>query len=138
MWLRVVGLVILAAALLAHIVKRRFPDLEFDWIGGVAASITILAAMMGSFALALWAAPPVIQITPKGLSRQHGQSPRWRLRSEMRSITIDTSEPTHPRLLIECVSKKPMECGIAPEVGLTVLAGFLRETLPELLVEEKQ
>ena len=138
MWLRLFSLVVLLTALLAHTVKRRFPDLEFNWVGAVAASFAILAAMMGCFALALWVGAPVIQITSKGLSRQHGQSPHWRLRSAIRSVTINTTDPLHPRLLIEAQDRHPLECGIAPEVSLGALADFLKETFPEVLVKEER
>jgi hypothetical protein len=138
MWLRIIAIVILLTALLAYAVKRALPDFEFQWGTHLALSIGGLVFALACFFAIHWLVPPIIGINAKGVSRQQGQSCAWRSRVDIRRITIDTTDPAHPRLNIEATAKKPLECGIAAKVSTPSLVSFLHATFPELVVEEKR
>ncbi len=137
-WLRIVAIVILLTVLLASAVKRALPDFQFDWAGRLAMSIGGLVLGLAGCLGAYWLIPPIIRVHAKGISRQQGQGASWRLRADIRRLTIDTTDPGRPRLSIEATGKKPFECGIATKVSVAALAAFLRATFPELAVEEKK
>jgi hypothetical protein len=137
MWLRIVAIVIPLTILLAYGTKRAFPNLEFDWVAALGGSIGIAIAMLALMTAILWFVPPIVSINCKGVFYQQGQSTRQRLRSDIRSITIDFTDPVRPFLHVE-TSKRPLECGIAPQISLQNLVQFLRGSFPELLVTEKR
>jgi hypothetical protein len=138
MWLRIVAIVILLTVLLAYGLKRALPDFEFDWAAQLAQSIGVMVLGLVCFSVFIWFIPPIIGVTAKGVSRLQGQHASWRLRADIRRLTIDTTDQARPRLNIEATGKKPFECGIAAKVGAAALAAFLRATFPELAVEEKK
>ena len=115
--------------------KKLIADLDFSW---TKALVTSWLAMLGIFAV-MYAifrfVPPVIRISQKGVSRQHGQAVRWRQRHDIRLITLDWTDPSAPRLQVETESK-PLAIGIGPKIDRTLLVTFLRQTFPELLVQE--
>ena len=137
MWIRIVAIVILLTILLACAAKRAFPGLEFNWGAALGASIGVCLMMLMLMAAILWFTSPVVRINPKGIFYQHGQSTRQRLRSDIRRITIDVSNPARPFLCVES-SSRPLECGIPPQVSPENLTVFLRELFPELPVTEKR
>lgn len=136
MWLRIIAIVILLTALLAYGLKRIIPDLEFDWVRAMAASIGICILMLAVMTVALWFGAPTITINDKGVSRG-GQAVHWRYRSDIRRITIDVTDATRSWLRVES-SHQPFEAGIGDEVNLADLKDFLRQTFPELVVEERR
>ena len=138
MWLRIVVIVILLTVLAAQSLKRAMPDLEFDWAGKLALSIAAVFSGLACYIGLFWLIPPFIWVNAKGVMRLHGNSHFWRRRAEIRRMTIDTTDPARPRMNVEAVDNKPFECGIAGKVSATALAAFVRETLPELTVEERR
>ena len=131
LWLRVLAVVILLTVLLAYALKRKMPNLEFDWERNLAASIGLLIASIGCFAGLMWFIPPTIRIDSKGISRQFGQQVYWLLRPEIRRVTIDITDPSRPFLNVETMAKKTLECGFGPKVSPEALATFLRKKFPE-------
>jgi hypothetical protein len=136
-WLRIVLIAILLTVLLARWAKRAMPDLEFDWAAQLALSIATVFIGLFCFIGLLWLIPPFVFVNRRGVSRLHGGT-FWRRRAEIRRIIIDTTDPAHPRFSIEAADNKPFECGLGGKVSAAALASFLRETLPELTVEEKK
>jgi hypothetical protein len=134
---RIFVVVILLATLLAYWLKSKVPDLEFDWGTTIAESFGFFILLMTFIFGILFAIPPLIQITPRGVSCQQGQSVRRRNRADIRSLTIDTTNPTGPVLFVESV-KKPLVVGIASKVSLPDLITFMQDTFPELFVIEKR
>lgn len=135
--MRILILVSLITTALAITVHRYLPDLEFDWGRAVALSFVGFLGYFGLVAVTLWFVPPIIQIADKGIVRQQGRSQSCRLRCDIRCITVDSSEPSKPILRVES-TKKPFAAGLSSKVTPAELARLLRETFPELLVEEHQ
>lgn len=137
LWFRILAISIIAVMVLAWMIKRAVPTLEFDWATALAKSFGAcflgISLMIGLFFLI----PPIININVRGVSRQHGQSVHWRVRPDIRHITVDLTEPTRPLLLVE-TSGKPLKAGIAHKVSTAELVTFLRKIFPELLIEEKK
>ena len=121
---------------MAHVAKRKMPDLEFDWIRNLAMAIGAFLAYLGFVAVLLWLIPPRIEINRKGISRQQGRTPHWRLRADIRRIVVDTTDGTKPTLSIES-NRKPLAAGIASKISVTELIAFLRDNFPEALIEKK-
>ena len=137
MWLRVLVVVVLLTILLAYAVNRALPRLvEFNWVRGLILSCLALVAMLGMQLGILWFVPPVIRITAKGISRQ-ATSLHWRLRSEIRSIYIDTRSPIQPLICVESY-KRSFIAGVGPTIEPACLISFLKQTFPEILVEERK
>jgi len=136
-WLRILAVVVLLTALLAYGMERAMPGLEIDWTRRLAAGIGMVILYVGCMAGLLWFIPPTITINPRGVSRQHGMQIYWLFRRNVRRITIDVADPSRPLLNIEAAGREPLECGIAAKVSAADLAKFLRETFPELALEEK-
>jgi hypothetical protein len=137
MWARIFVVVILLTALVAHWLKSKLPDLEFDWAEAVASSFGIFIFIMAIIIGISFAVPPLIQINSKGISYQQGQSVQRRIRSDIRNLIIDVTDLTRPVLRVESV-KKPLVIGISSKVSLRELAAFLQTTFPELIVTEKR
>lgn len=138
MWARIFVIVIAIATAMAFAAKRSFPDLEFNWVRAVAGSIALFVIYLGSFVVLLWWVPPRIQINHQGVCRQQGQSVRWRLRDDVQSITVEASDPDHPRMRVESRDKKPWELGIGAKVNILDLVNCLRENFPNALIAEKK
>jgi hypothetical protein len=136
MWLRVSVVCGLLTFLLARAVQRVASELEFDWVGSLLKAIGMMVAGLGAFAGILFLFPPLVTVGPKGMARQQGQGTRWWLRGDIRAMTVDWTEPTKPLLRVEAA--KPITVGVGPKIARAQLTGFLRETFPEVLVEEKQ
>ena len=137
MWLRIMSVIVLLTVALAYAVNRAVPDLEFNWFAALATGIGALAIGMTGMATVLWFVPPQITINHKAISRQQGQSSHSILPGNIRCITIDTTNPARPLLHVE-TADRPLECGVAVKVSPLILAQFLRELFPELLVVEKR
>jgi hypothetical protein len=138
MWSRVLVLVVLVTVVAAHYIRKVFPDLEFNWVRALAFSLAVLAVQLVMFGSLLWTVPPRITINRKGISRQHGQSVRWRVAKNIRLVAIDATNTAHPNLRVEAAGRKTWNIGIASEIDLTQLHRFLREVLPDVLINEKR
>jgi hypothetical protein len=135
MWLRISLVVVLLTGLLVLAVKREFPDLEFNWILTLLASLGWVVVALYAFIAFLWFMPPYITIDHQGIFCQQGRSVEPRLRSDIRCVTIDVTNPSRPLLLVES-TKRAVKCGIPPQVSLPELRQFLRDAFPELPVTE--
>lgn len=138
MWLRVVVWVFVIAAGMAFAARRAVPDLEFNWMRAVAVSLSLFAVYFGAVTGLLWFVPPRIRINQKGISRQQGQSARWRRRDDIQSITVDVGDSVHPRLRVESPGKKAWDVGIAAEVNIQDVVNCLRENFPHALISVKK
>jgi hypothetical protein len=138
MWVRVLAVVTVIVAGMAFSIKRAVPDLDFDWVRAVVLTVGSLAIYLFIFIGAHLLIPPQIRISPKGISRQHGQSVAWRAREDIQSITVDTSDPVCPRLLVEAMGKKPWEAGIAAKVNIPDVVNCLRENFSHALINVKK
>jgi hypothetical protein len=138
MWSRVLALVILITVVAAHYIGKVFPDFEFNWAGALAISTGILAAKLVMFGSLQWMVPPRITINRKGISRQHGQSVRWRVAKDIQSVAIGSTDTGHPNLRVEAAGRKTWDIGIASEIDLTLLRSFLREVLPSVSINERR
>lgn len=135
MWLRVSAVSALLTCLLAWAIHRALPDLEFDWVGSLLKAIAVLVLGLGAFTGFLFLLPPYVTVGCQGIARQQGQSTSWRLRADLRAITVDYTEPARP--LLRVTAARPMTVGIGPRMARAELSRFLHETFPEVLVEEK-
>lgn len=136
LWFRVAVVSLLLTGLLATLVKRYVPDLEFDWFVALAKSFSVFVGM-ALFIGALFCIPPMITVNRHGIVRQHGQSVCWCRRADIRSIILDTSDRAHPLIRVE-VAAKTIEAGIAPKVSPAGLTDFLRTMFPELSIMERR
>ena len=138
MWVRIFVVSLLLVILLASFVARAVPNLQFDWtrafsmaFGGI---LLYLAALLAMF----WFVPPRVAINAKGICHQQGQHATWRQHAEIRRIILDRTVQERPRLCVEAAGKKELDCGIASKISLDSLAGFLRETFPDRVIEERR
>ncbi len=138
MWLRILAIVILLTVLIAYFVNRAIPDFEFEWAARLAFIIGAMALSLVCYLGLFWVIPPIIGVNGRGVSRQGQGHISWRLRADIRRITIDSTDPARPLLHIEASGKKTIECGIAMKVSVANLAAFLRATFPELVLEVKK
>jgi hypothetical protein len=136
MWTRIVVITVATALALAFAVKRRFPDLEFDWTAALLLSVGACALMLASFTAILWWVPPMIQVNDKGISRQQGQHVHWRRRVELRHVFVDATDPIHPFLTVES-ARAAWRIGVPQRIEKRDLIAFLRRTFPELLIDER-
>jgi hypothetical protein len=130
-WLRIGVAAIPLAALLVWGI-RQVPGVELSW--AKAARMTLLsgAALAGMFALLCGLhllIPPAVRLSRKGVSRQTGQVVLWLKAADLRSITLDRSEPTRARLRIES-TRKTVEIGVGSKVAPDRLVEFLKRTYP--------
>ena len=137
LWPRVVIVVAAVTFALAYAVKRLLPDLEFDWLKALGASIGAVNCCLAAVAAILLYVPPSIKIWNKGIMRQQGSSHRILFRSDIRQITIDATNPSQVWLRVQ-TAKKPFECGIPAKISSTDLAQWLRESFPQTLVTEQR
>ena len=137
MWLRICFVSLLLAGLMNYAARQAFPDLEFDWFTAFTGSIVVLLFILGMMFAILWFIPPVVRINDKAIRRQHGQSARTVMRSDIRSITIDLANPSQPWLHIE-TGKRPFVCGIANNIFPTETVQWLKELFPEILITERR
>lgn len=130
-WMRIAALSVPLAVLLVWGI-RRVPGAELGWVeaarlgllsGAVLASMLVL--LLGVHLLV----PPLVRLSPKGVSRQTGQSVQWMRSADLRSVTVDLSDPAQPRLRVES-SRKTVEIGIGGKVALDPLLEFLKRAYP--------
>ena len=137
LWIRAIIASLLATALLAYCVETLIPDLEFNWIGALVKCFGFAVLGIGIAFLVSCLIPPIICVQSKGIFRQEGQSVCWRLRSEIRKITVDVPNPVQPVLRVDA-NTIPFEAGISEKLNPRVLMEYLKQTFPELLINEKR
>ena len=138
MWVRIFMVSLFLVMLLAFFVTRKFPDLEFNWIRAFMVAFGGFVLFLMAVTVLMWFVPPTVRINAKGVCRQFGEETEWRQRSDIRRIILDRTIPEQPRLFVEADRKKEFDCGIASKTNLDSLAAFLRETFPNLVIEEKK
>jgi len=138
MWVRIFVVAFLFTILAAYIVKRKFPDLEFNWVASFIYSFCGLVIVTAVFFVYFWFVPPIIRINQYGVHRQEGNHGSWRPRADIQRMVVDRTVAARPQLHIEAVNRKPFDCGIGAKLSADALMAFLRETFPERLVEERK
>jgi len=138
MWVRIFVLALLFTILAAHVVNRKFPDLDFNWVGFFIYSFGGLVFSVAVFFVYFWFIPPIIRINQYGVHRQEGRHVFWRRRADIQRIVVDRSALDRPQLHVEALNKKPFDCGIGAKLSADRLMAYLRETFPERFVEERK
>jgi hypothetical protein len=138
MWVRIFVVALLLVILLASLVTRTVPNLEFDWTYAFIVAFGGIVLYLAAFIAFLWFIPPSVEINAKGVCRQQGNHAIWRRHADIRHIILDRTLLERPRLCVEAAGKKVFDCGIASEIGLDSLVAFLREIFPDRVIEERK
>ena len=134
--LRVVMVCALVTVLLAIVLKRYVPDLEFDWGRALTVSFALFCGFMVIFVGLVYLVPSVIRISHRGIISQSGGAASSIFAADIRSVTVDASDPGHP-LLCVLGKGKPLVAGIARKITPLQVVEVLKNNFPGIPIEER-